>query len=434
LGISGKKKLLNVNTYIWKGRRMILEICKKAKAASVQLAKLSTEEKNLAICKMADALEANADQILAANRKDAEAAKARGLKAALLDRLALDNRKIVNMAGCLREVAELDDPVGEIVKTWTRPNGLMIGQMRVPLGVVGIIYESRPDVTSDASGICIKSGNAVILRGGSDAINSNVAIGDVLRGALAETAVPVDAVQVIKSTDRKVAEEFMQMRKYVDVLIPRGGADLIRAVVEKASIPAIETGTGNCHIYVEEDADLDRAVPIVINAKCQRPGTCNAAEKLLVHASVAKQFLPVVIAELRKNGVEVRGCEKTAAIVPDVKPATEEDWYTEYLDYIIGVKVVEDLDEAIAHVNKYSTKHSESILTASFDKAMRFIRQVDSAAVYWNASTRFTDGNQFGLGAEIGISTQKLHARGPMSVQHLTTTKYFILGSGQIRK
>ena len=413
---------------------MILEICKKAKEASVQLAKLSTEEKNLAICKMADALEANAEQILAANRKDAEAAKARGLKAALLDRLALDNRKIVNMACCLREVAELDDPVGEIVKTWTRPNGLMIGQIRVPLGVVGIIYESRPDVTSDASGICIKSGNSVILRGGSDAINSNVAIGDVLRGALAETAVPVDAVQVIKSTDRKVAEEFMQMRKYVDVLIPRGGADLIRTVVEKASIPAIETGTGNCHIYVEEDADLDSAVPIVINAKCQRPGTCNAAEKLLVHAIVAKQFLPVVIAELRKNGVEVRGCEKTAAIVPDVKPATEEDWYTEYLDYIIGVKVVEDLDEAIAHVNKYSTKHSESILTASFDKAMRFIRQVDSAAVYWNASTRFTDGNQFGLGAEIGISTQKLHARGPMSVQHLTTTKYFILGSGQIRK
>ena len=413
---------------------MILEICKKAKAASVQLAKCSTEEKNLAICKMADALEANTDQIIAANRKDAEAAKVRGLKAALMDRLALDNREIVNMAGCLREVAELDDPVGEIVNTWTRPNGLMIGQMRVPLGVVGIIYESRPDVTSDASGICIKSGNAVILRGGSDAINSNVEIGYVLRGALAETAVPVDAVQVVKSTDRKVAEEFMRMRKYVDVLIPRGGADLIRTVVEKASIPAIETGTGNCHIYVEEDADLEMAVLIVINAKCQRPGTCNAAEKLIVHASVAKQFLPVVIAELRKNGVEVRGCEKTAAIVPDVKPATEEDWYTEYLDYIIGVKVVENIDEAIAHVNKYSTKHSESILTASFDKSMRFIRQVDSAAVYWNASTRFTDGNQFGLGAEIGISTQKLHARGPMSVQHLTTTKYFILGSGQIRK
>jgi glutamate-5-semialdehyde dehydrogenase len=324
--------------------------------------------------------------------------------------------------------------VGEIVKTWTRPNGLVIGQMRVPLGVVGIIYESRPDVTSDASGICIKSGNAVILRGGSDAINSNVAIGDVLREALAETVVPVDAVQVVKSTDRKVAEEFMRMRNYVDVLIPRGGADLIRTVVEKASIPAIETGTGNCHIYVEEDADLDRAVPIIVNAKCQRPGTCNAAEKLLVHTSVAERFLPVAIAALRKEGVEVRGCQKTAAIVADVKLATEEDWYREYLDYIIGVKVVNDLDEAIAHVNKYSTKHSESILTANFDKAMRFIREVDSAAVYWNASTRFTDGNQFGLGAEIGISTQKLHARGPMSVQHLTTTKYFILGSGQIRK
>jgi glutamate-5-semialdehyde dehydrogenase len=413
---------------------MILEICKKAKAASVQLAKLSTEEKNLAVCKMADALEANAEQILAANTKDAEAAKIRGLKAALLDRLALDSRKIVNMACCLREVAEMDDPVGEIVKTWTRPNGLVIGQMRVPLGVVGIIYESRPDVTSDASGICIKSGNAVILRGGSDAINSNIAIGDVLRGALTDTAVPVDAVQVVSSTDRKVAEEFMRMRNYVDVLIPRGGADLIRTVVEKSSIPAIETGTGNCHIYVEEDADLDRAVPIIINAKCQRPGTCNAAEKLLVHTSVAEQFLPVAIAALRAKGVEVRGCQKTAAIVPDVKLATEEDWYREYLDYIIGVKVVNDLDEAIAHVNKYSTKHSESILTANFDKAMRFIREVDSAAVYWNASTRFTDGNQFGLGAEIGISTQKLHARGPMSVQHLTSTKYFILGSGQIRK
>lgn len=413
---------------------MILETCKKAKAASFQLAKLSTEEKNLAVCKMADALEANAAKILSANQKDSDAAKARGLKAALLDRLALDNKKIMNMARCLREVAEMDDPVGEIVKTWTRPNGLVIGQMRVPLGVVGIIYESRPDVTSDASGICIKSGNAVILRGGSDAINSNIAIGNVLRDALASTAVPVDAVQVVKSTDRKVAEEFMRMRNYVDVLIPRGGADLIRTVVEKASIPAIETGTGNCHIYVEEDADLDRAVAIVINAKCQRPGTCNAAEKLLVHQSVAEQFLPVVIAELRKNNVEVRGCEKTLQIVSDVKLATEEDWYREYLDYIIGVKIVQDLDEAIAHVNKYSTKHSESILTANFTKAMRFIREVDSAAVYWNASTRFTDGNQFGLGAEIGISTQKLHARGPMSVQHLTTTKYFILGSGHIRK
>jgi glutamate-5-semialdehyde dehydrogenase len=413
---------------------MIQEICKKAQAASVQLAKLSTEEKNNAIYKMAEALEANAEKILSANKKDADAAKAKGLKAALLDRLALDKRKIANMARCLREVAELPDPIGEIVNTWTRPNGLVIGQMRVPLGVVGIIYESRPDVTSDAAGICIKSGNAVVLRGGSDAINSNIAIGEVLRSALAKTAVPVDAVQVVSSTDRRIAEEFMQMRKYVDVLIPRGGADLIQTVVAKASIPVIETGTGNCHIYVEEDADLDKAVSIIINAKCQRPGTCNAAEKLLVHSSIAERFLPVAIAALRAEGVEVRGCQKTVKIVPDVKPATEEDWYTEYLDLIIGVKVVKNLDEAIAHINKYGTKHSESILTANFDKALRFIREVDSAAVYWNASTRFTDGNQFGLGAEIGISTQKLHARGPMSVQHLTTTKYFILGSGQIRK
>jgi glutamate-5-semialdehyde dehydrogenase len=306
--------------------------------------------------------------------------------------------------------------------------------MRVPLGVVGVIYESRPDVTSDSSAICVKSGNAVILRGGSDAINSNLAIGAVLRDSLAGTGVPEDAVQVITSTDRSVAEEFMQMRGYVDVLVPRGGADLIRTVVEKAKVPVIETGLGNCHIYVEEDADLEKAVPIIVNAKCQRPGTCNAAEKLLVHVNIAKKFLPVAVAALRKEGVEVRGDEATLKIVRDAKPATEQDWYTEYSDLIIGVKVVKDLDEAIAHINKYGTKHSDSILTKDFENAMRFIREVDSAAVYWNASTRFTDGNQFGLGAEIGISTQKLHARGPMSVQHLTTTKYFIFGSGQIRK
>jgi len=413
---------------------MILEMCQKAQAASVLLAKLSAEEKNRAVCKMAEALEANADKILSANKKDIASAKAKGLKLALLDRLALDKHKIANMARCMREVAALPDPIGEIVSTWTRPNGLVIGQIRVPLGVVGIIYESRPDVTSDAAGICIKSGNAVILRGGSDAINSNLTIGEVLRNALALTAVPADAVQVVSSTDRREVEEFMSMRKYVDVLIPRGGADLIRTVVEKASIPVIETGTGNCHIYVEEDADLEKAVLIIVNAKCQRPGTCNAAEKLLVHEAVAKRFLPVAIAALRAEGVEVRGCQKTVKIVQGVKPATEEDWYAEYSDLIIGVKVVKDLDEAIAHINKYGTKHSDSVLTASFEKALRFIKEVDSAAVYWNASTRFTDGNQFGLGAEIGISTQKLHARGPMSVQHLTSTKYFVLGSGQIRE
>jgi glutamate-5-semialdehyde dehydrogenase len=300
--------------------------------------------------------------------------------------------------------------------------------------VVGVIYESRPNVTSDSAAICIKSGNAVILRGGSDALNSNVAIGEVLRKALSETIVPVDAIQVVNSPDRKVAEELMRMRQYIDVLIPRGGTDLIKTVIETSRIPVIETGTGNCHIYVEEDADLEKATPIVINAKCQRPGTCNAAEKLLVHSKIAKSYLPVVIGELRKQGVEVRGDEETRKIVPDVKAATEQDWYTEYLDLIIGVKVVKNIDEAIEHINKYGTHHSDAILTVDFDKAMKFIKETDSAAVYWNASTRFTDGNQFGLGAEIGISTQKLHARGPMSLQHLTTTKYIILGSGQIRK
>ena len=413
---------------------MILEICKKAKAASYQLAKFSTDVKNTALCRMANALEANADRILAANKKDSEAARAKGLKLALLDRLALDKRKIENMARCLREVSALPDPVGDIVNSWTRPNGLIIGQLRVPLGVVGVIYESRPDVTSDAAGICIKSGNAVILRGGSDAINSNVTIGEVLRDALLSANIPVDAVQVVKSTDRDAAEELMRMREYVDVLIPRGGANLIKTVVEKARVPVIETGTGNCHIYVEEDADLEKAVPIIVNAKCQRPGTCNAAEKLLVHQNIAENFLPKAIAALRAEGVEVRGDKQTIKIVPDVKPATQEDWSTEYLDLIIGVKVMKDLNDAVAHINKYGTKHSESILTANFEKATCFMREVDSAAVYWNASTRFTDGNQFGLGAEIGISTQKIHARGPMSVQHLTTTKYCILGSGQIRK
>jgi glutamate-5-semialdehyde dehydrogenase len=383
---------------------------------------------------MAGALEGSTQRILSANSKDVEAAKARGMKAALLDRLILDQRRIKGMAKCLREVAELPDPVGAIVNTWTRPNGLIIGQLRVPLGVVGVIYESRPDVTSDAAGICIKSGNAIILRGGSDAINSNVAIGEILSDALTHTGVPPDAIQVITSTERSVAEEFMRMRGYVDVLIPRGGAGLIKTVIEKASIPVIETGTGNCHIYVEEDAELDKATRVVVNAKCQRPGTCNAAEKLLVHEAVAQRFLPTVIEALRAEGVEVRGDENTIKTVQDVKRATEEDWYTEYSDLIIAVKVVKGLDEAIAHINKYGTKHSDAILTQSFEKATRFIREVDSAAVYWNASTRFTDGNQFGLGAEIGISTQKIHARGPMSAQHLTTTKYFIIGTGQIRQ
>ena len=411
----------------------IEEMCQRAKAASIELARIQSETKDTALCRMANALEANADRILEANQKDVEEAKARGLKPALLDRLALDKKKIASMAKCLQEVAGLPDPIGTIVNSWTRPNGLIIGQIRTPLGVVGVIYESRPDVTSDAAGICIKSGNAVILRGGSDAINSNVAIGEILRNALSGTKVPVDALQVVNTTDRSAAGELMKMRDYIDVLIPRGGADLIKTVIKEASIPVIETGTGNCHIYVDEDAELDKATRIVINAKCQRPGTCNAAEKLLVHANVAARFLPIVAGALRAEGVEIRGDEETLKIVSGAKLATEEDWYTEYLDLIIGVKVVRSLDEAINHINKYGTKHSESIITSSFDKALQFIKNVDSAAVYWNASTRFTDGNQFGLGAEIGISTQKIHARGPISAQHLTTMKYFILGKGQIR-
>ena len=413
---------------------MILEIAKKAKTASYELAMLSTDVKNKALLSMAEALERNVEEILKANKIDVEAAKASKLKAALLDRLILNKSRINKMAQCLREVSELPDPVGQIDKMWTRPNKLIIGQIRVPLGVVGVIYESRPDVTSDAAGICLKSGNAIILRGGSDAIHSNMAIGKVLSEAAASVGIPKAAIQVVSTTERRTAVELMQLRGYVDVLIPRGGAGLIKAVVENAKVPVIETGVGNCHIYVEEDADLNRAIDIVMNAKPQRPGTCNAAEQLLVHEGVAKKFLPSVISSLRKAGVEIRGCKKTVNIIPNVKQATEDDWYTEYLDLILGVKVVKNLNEAIEHINKYGTKHSEAILTSSFKKAMKFIKEIDAAAVFWNASTRFTDGNQFGLGAEIGISTQKIHARGPMSVEHLTTIKYFILGQGQIRE
>jgi len=413
---------------------LILNMCKKAKEASYILARLPTEVKNRALYNMAEALEKNEDEILQANKKDVEASRSRGVKEALIDRLILNKSRIAKMAQCLREVAELPDPIGEIVGAWIRPNGLIIGQIRVPLGVVAVIYESRPDVTSDAAGICLKSGNAVILRGGSDAINSNIAIGRILSEAAVKSGIPDGAIQVVPVTERSAALQLMKMRDYIDVLIPRGGAELIKAVIENAKVPVIETGTGNCHIYVESDADLERAIDIVINAKCQRPGTCNAAEKLLVHKDIAQTFLPKVISALRNYGVEVRGCEETRKIVPDVKPATEEDWYTEYLDLIIGVKVVSGLDEAIAHINKYGTKHSDAILTSDFNKALHFIRDVDSAAVYWNASTRFTDGNQYGLGAEIGISTQKLHARGPMSVQHLTSIKYFVLGRGHVRE
>jgi len=413
---------------------LVLEMCRKAKQASVLLAQLTTETNNKALYNMADALEKDAKAIIEANEKDMEASRQKGVKKALLDRLMVNEKRITNMANCLREVAQLPDPIGEIPKVSTLPNGLIVGQIKVPLGVVAVIYESRPEVTSDASGICLKSGNAVILRGASDAFNSNIIIGKVLSQAAVESGVPEGAIQVVPVTDRSVAVQLMTMRDYIDVLIPRGGADLIKAVVENSKVPVIETGIGNCHVYVENDADLERAVDIIINAKCQRPGVCNAEEKLLVQRDVAELFLPKVVKALRNNGVEVRGCVETQRIVADVVPATEDDWYTEYLDLIIGVKVVSGLEEAISHINKYGSKHTESILTSDFNKALTFIRRVDSAAVFWNASTRFTDGNQFGLGTEIGISTQKIHSRGPMSVQHLTTIKYFGLGRGHIRQ
>jgi len=409
------------------------EMGRHAKAASIELAKLSTDVKNTALCAMADALEKNVEEILDANRTDVDVAKAKGSSPALLDRLVLNHRRIETMARSLREVATLPDPVSQIVKTWTRPNGLIISQLRVPLGVIGMIYESRPDVTSDASGICLKSGNAVILRGGSDALTSNVTIGRILATAAIEAGIPSGAIQVVDTPERQVAEELMRMREYVDLLIPRGGRGLIQSVIENSKVPVIETGIGNCHIYVEEDADLDRAIDIIINAKCQRPGTCCATEKLLVHRLIAHTFLPRIITSLRAAGVEVRGCEQTRTIVADVTSASEDDWYEEYLDLIIGIKVVKDLDDATRHINTYGSRHSDAILTRDFSKALHFMKEVDSAAVYWNASTRFTDGNQFGLGAEIGISTQKIHARGPMSIEHLTTIKYLIFGRGHIR-
>jgi glutamate-5-semialdehyde dehydrogenase len=413
---------------------LILEICSKAKNASYKLANIPTETKNMALYNMAASLKKYQEKILLANKKDVELSKKKGVKASLLDRLILDKKRILNMVQCLKEIAELPDPINEIVKTWTRPNGLIIGQIRVPLGVIALIYESRPDVTSDASGICLKSGNAVILKGGTDSFNTNIMIGGLLDDAATKSGIPKNAIQVIPTIERSHSIKLMKMREYVDVLIPRGGAGLIKTVVENSKVPVIETGIGNCHIYVEEDADLGKAIEIIINAKCQRPGTCNAAEKILINRKIALEFLPVIVKALRKNGVMIKGCEETCKIIPEVERATEIDWFKEYLDLIIGIKVVTDLDEAVKHINHYGTKHSEAILTSNFDKALRFIKSVDASAVYWNASTRFTDGNQYGLGAEIGISTQKLHARGPMSVQHLTSSKYFILGKGHVRE
>lgn len=409
------------------------EIGRKAKEAAYKLATLSTNQKNEALLAMARALEERSGVILAANEADMEEGRAKGLSNALLDRLLLTPERIREMAEGLRALAALPDPVGEVVRMWTRPNGLQIGKMRVPLGVVGIIYEARPNVTVDAAGLCLKSGNAVILRGGSEAINSNKAIASVISMAATNAGIPEGAIQLIGTTDREAVNILMRMNEYIDVLIPRGGAGLIQTVVQNATVPVLETGVGNCHVYVEEDADLEMAKRIVVNAKTQRPGVCNAMETLLVHEAVAPAFLPMVAEALREKGVELRGCPRTCEIIPDCIPATEDDWRTEYLDLILAIRVVNDLEEAIEHIHTYGTKHSEAIVTSSYKKAREFLQRVDAAAVYVNASTRFTDGYQFGFGAEIGISTQKLHARGPMGLEELTTTKYIIFGDGQIR-
>lgn len=405
----------------------------KAAAAKYEVQKLSAGEKNRALEAAADMLLADTDVILAENAKDIARGEENGMHPGMLDRLRLTGERIAAMAEGLRQIAGLEDPVGEILDTFTRPNGLVISKRRVPLGVIGIIYESRPNVTADAFGLCFKAGNAVILKGGSDAILSNMAVAASLRKALELCGICKDAIQLIESTDREVTSRFMKMNGYVDVLIPRGGAGLIRSVVENSTIPVIETGTGNCHIYVDESADLDKALPIIINAKTQRIGVCNACESLIIHEAVKDSFLPRLAQALREHHVEMRGDETVCGIIADASAASEEDYGKEYLDYILSIKVAANIEEAIAHINKYNTRHSESIITENGEHAEKFLNEVDAACVYVNASTRFTDGFEFGFGAEIGISTQKLHARGPMGLKELTSYKYTIKGNGQIR-
>ena len=411
----------------------LLEICQRAKTAERELGRIKTTQKNEALCKIAQDLCMHTEEILKENEKDLEQAKAKNMPSGLIDRLCLTKDRIVQMAEGLKQIAGLDDPIGEVLGMKQRPNGLMIGQKRVPLGVVGIIYESRPNVTADAFGLCFKTSNVVILKGGSDAIHSNVAIVHTIQNSLQDMGLNPDYIQIIEDTDRETTAKFMKMNAYVDVLIPRGGAGLIRSVVENATIPVIETGTGNCHIYVDESADLDMAVNIILNAKTQRVGVCNACESLLIHEKVADAIMPVLAKKLQEKQVTMVADENLASKADGIGAATEEDWGKEYLDYKISMKTVSNADEAIAHINKYNTGHSESIITKDYGNAMKFLDEVDAAAVYVNASTRFTDGFEFGFGAEIGISTQKLHARGPMGLQALTTTKYIIFGNGQVR-
>ena len=411
----------------------LIEKGKLAKSAALKLSSLATNVKDTALLSIADALCENSDYIIAENEKDVQKGKENNMSVSLIDRLSLNKDRIEAMAEGIRQIAALNDPIGEVIHQTKRPNGLKIGKVRVPLGVIGIIYEARPNVTADAAALCIKSGNAVILRGGKEAFNSNMAIVKVMQNAGYNAGLPVGSINLVEDTSRESATALMKLNDYLDVIIPRGGAGLIRAVVENATVPAIETGTGNCHVFVDKTADLEMAKNIVINAKTSRPGVCNAEEKLLVHKDIADKFLPDMLSALKEKGVEIIGDENVLKIMPECTPATEEDWGTEYLDLKIGVKVVNDVDEAISHINKYNSKHSEAIITESYENSQKFLDQIDAAAVYVNASTRFTDGFEFGFGAEIGISTQKMHARGPMGLSELTTTKYIIYGNGQTR-
>ena len=406
----------------------------KAKEASRRLARLSANEKNRALLGMAEGIERQSEFLLKENKKDLDLARKAGLTGALLDRIALDPSRIQEMARGLREVAALPDPVGEIVKMWRRPNGLQVGRMRIPLGVIAIIYEARPNVTADAAALCVKSGNAVILRGGSEAHFSSRAIGAILRQACASAGVPQEAVQVAESKDRDLVHELLQLEEYIDLIIPRGGEELIRAVVATSRVPVIKHYKGVCHVYVDNEASIEMAERICMNAKVQRPAVCNAMETLLVHEGIAAAFLPAMIAKLRAAGVEVRGCERTRALAPGVKPAGEEDWTTEYLDLILSVRVVKDMDGAIDHIERYGSQHTESIVTSDYRKAREFLDRVNSSVVLVNASTRFNDGGELGLGAEMGISTSKIHAFGPMGLEELTTTKFVVYGDGQIRE
>ncbi|BCM25793.1 gamma-glutamyl phosphate reductase [Methyloradius palustris] len=406
---------------------------KEARAASRLMARADTVTKNLALTTIAQAIRRDKAELLAANKADMEAARANGLEAAMLDRLTLTEKSIATMAEGLEQIAALADPIGEISDMKYRPSGIQVGKMRVPLGVIGIIYEARPNVTVDAAGLCIKSGNATILRGGSEAIQCNRALAKIVHEGLSAAGLPSSAVQVVETTDRAAVGELITLKQYVDVIVPRGGKSLIERVSKEATIPVIKHLDGNCHVYVDEDADFAKAVRILENSKAQRLGTCNTAESLLVARSVAAEVLPTLAAMLTKNGIEIRGCAETQVILPEAKPATEEDHYTEYLDAIISVKVVADVDEAITHINQYSSQHTEAIVTENYTHARKFLREVDSSSVIVNASTRFADGFEYGLGAEIGISTDKLHARGPVGLDGLTSLKYIVLGDGQVR-